>query len=270
MKARENIIWGAPPRNLPAIDLNDSGQIALFAQFSAYYQDMPFREKPAAGLRYYFDNPWFTHADAIVLYSMMRHLRPRRVIEIGSGFSSAVILDTSDLFLDSAVACTFIDPGPERLLALFKNDDRQRHSVITSQLQDVDLDLFRQLEANDILFVDSSHVSKINSDVNRIFFDILPILNQNVVVHFHDIFYPFEYPREWVYLGVAWNENYLLRAFLQYNQAFEIQFFNSYFGHLHRDLLAKEMPLCLSLPAGDMVQSIGGSFWMKKVIRDGG
>jgi hypothetical protein len=260
VRARERAIWGAPPRKLRSIELNEERQVALFKEFKKYYKAIPFGDSPKDGLRYYFKNDWFGYGDAVVLYCMIRHVKPKRIIEIGSGFSSAVILDTNDLFFDGTIGCTFVEPNPERLFSLLKDSDRGRHSVIPTQLQNVDLALFTQLSANDILFVDSSHVAKVDSDVNRVFFDILPILGGNVIVHFHDVFYPFEYPKEWVYEGRAWNEDYMLRAFLQYNKAFQVEFFNTFFAYFYRDLLLGDMPLCLNDP--------GGSIWLKKVDGD--
>ena len=107
-----------------------------------------------------------------------------------------------------------------------------------------------------ILFIDSTHVSKIGSDVNSLLFDILPKLNRGVYVHFHDVFYPFEYPQEWVYQGLAWNEAYILRAFLQHNDAFKIVFFNTYLELFYREKFENSMPLCLKNP--------GGSIWLTK------
>ena len=123
------------------------------------------------------------------------------------------------MFFDNEIQCTFIEPHPKLLKSLLKQGDLERIEIVPRPLQDVDLELFESLRANDILFIDSTHVAKIGSDVNRIFFEILPALATGVYVHFHDIFYPFEYPREWIYEGRAWNEAYMLRAFLMYNAA---------------------------------------------------
>src|SRR5207237_8125791 len=136
--------------------------------------------------------------------------------------------DVNELFFDNAIQCTFIDPYPQLLRTLMKESDFARTRIIGQRVQDVDVGIFRELEASDILFIDSSHVAKTGSDVNYILFKILPLLNEGVLIHFHDIFYPFEYPVDWVYEGRSWNEAYLLRAFMQYNEAFEIQFFNSF------------------------------------------
>jgi hypothetical protein len=99
-------------------------------------------------------------------------------------------------------------------MSLVTAEDRHRITVIPQRLQDVELSTFKALGPNDILFVDSTHVAKVNSDVNRLFFEILPALSTGVYVHIHDIFYPFEYPRQWIDHGRAWNEMYLLRTFL--------------------------------------------------------
>ena len=117
--------------------------------------------------------------------------------------------------------------------------------------------MFPSLEAHDSLFVDFTHVCRINSDVNRILFEILPGLKSGVYVHFHDIFYPVEYPKEWVYEGRAWNEAYALRAFLQFNSAFRIVFFNTYLNLFHRPIYEMHMPLCL--------KNTGGSLWIQRL-----
>ena len=154
----------------------------------------------------------YSYSDAIVLYSMMRHLRPQRIIEVGSGFSSAVMLDTNELFLGHQVACTFIEPHPECLLGLMSGDDRTRVTIIAHRLQDVELGVFTALDANDILFIDSSHVLKVGSDVQRIFSEIVPALRPGVYIHFHDVFFPFEYPRHWIERGRHWTEAYAARV----------------------------------------------------------
>ena len=112
--------------------------------------------------------------------------------------------------------------------------DKQNCSIIEESIQDISLDIFSELKKNDILFVDSSHVCKTGSDLNEIFFKILPLLPEGIYVHFHDIWWPFEYPSEWLLDNKwSWNEAYFLRAFLQYNNSFEIAFYNDYFAKKH-------------------------------------
>ena len=250
-------IFGPAPAELPAIDLNADGQLALLPRFRELYAELPFARARRPGHRYAFDNPNFSYADAIALYCMIRHARPRRIVEIGSGYSSCAILDTNERFFDHAIACSFIEPYPELLRSLLLPGDEGRIEIAAARLQDVDLGRFAALEANDILFVDSTHVSRVDSDVNRIFFEILPRLAPGVLVHVHDVFYPFEYPREWIYEGRAWNENYVLRAFLQYNRAWQIRFFNNYLARRHPEAFFGALPLARENP--------GGSIWLARL-----
>jgi predicted O-methyltransferase YrrM len=240
--------------------LNEKGQLALLKQFEAFYPDQPFTPDPAPGRRYSFENPNYSYNDGIVLYCMMRHSRPRRIVEIGSGYSSCAMLDVNERFFDNSIACTFIDPYPQLLRDLINESDHDRIRIFGQRVQDVDIDVFRELQASDILFIDSSHVTKTGSDVNYIIFKILPLLNEGVLIHFHDIFYPFEYPVDWVYEGRSWNEAYLLRAFMQYNEAFEIQFFNSFLIEKYRETFESAMPLCL--------KRAGANLWLKKIRHD--
>jgi hypothetical protein len=258
LKSKEKQIFESFPAEILGIDLNESEQLALLEVFKQYYQEIPFDTLPKEGLRFFFegDIQGYGYSDAIFLYSMIRHLQPKRIIEVGSGKSSCVTLDTNELFFGDSISCTFIEPYPKKLFSLLKEGDLDRIEVLSKKLQEVDLSLFRTLSAGDILFIDSTHVSKVNSDVNYLFFQILPALSSGVYIHFHDIFYPFEYPKKWVYSGIAWNEDYILRAFLQYNNAFKIVFFNHFMAHFHEQKIRDEMPLCLKN---------AGSIWIKKL-----
>ena len=142
------------------------------------------------------------------------------------------------------------------MLSLIKENDKNLVRLRESKLQDVDLEVFSALNAGDILFIDSSHVCKVNSDVNYIFFKIMPLLKNGVYIHFHDIFYPFEYSKEWIYEGRTWNESYFLRAFLSYNSAFRIVFFTSFMQYFYKNRLENQMPL--------LMRDIGGSIWIQK------
>lgn len=256
IERNESRIFGNASPSIPGIDLREADQLALIEQFSKYYADLPFRPQKTDGLRYYFENPAYSYSDAICLFGMIRHLRPKRIIEIGSGYSSCVTLDTNQLFFQGAIETTFIEPYPDLLLSLITADDKTKIRVIPRRLQDVELREFGALGPNDILFVDSTHVGKIDSDVNRIFFEILPSLAAGVHVHFHDVFFPFEYPKEWVQQGRAWNEIYMLRAFLQYNSAFRVVLMNTFLEQFHEEFFRRRMPLCLS--------NRGGSIWIRK------
>ena len=257
IRQNESRLFGRPPTHLPGIDLNEKEQLELFYSFSTYYAEMPFPQYPSVRGRFFFENPAYSYSDAVFLYCMLRHLRPQHVIEIGSGYSSAVTLDTNELFFENRIRCTFIDPFPNTLQSILRNDDTRRIKILPMRVQDVPLDLFSNLRENDILFIDSTHVSKIGSDVNYIFAEILPMISRGVYLHFHDIFYPFEYPAAWVYEGRHWNEAYVLRAFLSFNSAFKIILFNTFLEHFHRHEFERHMQLCL--------RNEGGSIWLKRV-----
>jgi hypothetical protein len=256
VKQRERQIFAPPPASIPGVDMNVEEQLTFLEEFKGYYHEQPFVAQRTEHRRYYFENPYYSYTDAICLYSMIRHARPKRIMEIGSGYSSAAILDTNEIFFDNAIACTFIDPHPDRLDALLRESDRTRVEIIPRRVQDVPLDRFKTLEDGDILFVDSSHVSKVDSDVNDLFFSVFPALSVGVFLHLHDIFDGFEYPKEWIYEGRAWNEAYLLRAFLQYNRHFKIVFFSAFLQRRCGEEFVTHMPLCVKNP--------GGSIWLRK------
>jgi hypothetical protein len=257
IKLKEKEIFDKIPRNLPGINLNESEQLKLFRHFRQYYQEIPFESHQKPGFRYFFENPAYSYSDAICLYCMIRYAQPKKIIEVGSGYSSCVTLDVNEFFFEEKISCTFIEPYPELLLSLMKDSDQGKVEIVSSKLQDVELDKFSELSAGDILFIDSTHVSKANSDVNYILFEILPYISSGVYIHFHDIFYPFEYPKAWIYEGRSWNEDYILRAFLSYNDSFKIVFFNTFLGNFYADMFISEMPLCM--------KNLGGSIWIQKI-----
>jgi predicted O-methyltransferase YrrM len=256
--SRRDRVFDTNTKEIAGIDLRQQEQIELLDRISEYEEELPFRETANQSNRYYYNNDYFSYGDAIVLYGMLRHFKPGRIIEIGSGFSSAVMLDTNDAFLGGAADITFIETRPERLLALAKPGDDLQSRIIQRRVQDVDVSVFDKLEEDDFLFVDSSHVVKFGSDVSHIVFEILPRLARGVILQFHDVFWPFEYPKAWVASGRAWTEAYLLRAFLEHNDVFKILYFNSFMALFHRDVLTQKMPLCLQNP--------GGSLWLSKVV----
>lgn len=258
VEAYRDRVFGNIPDEIPGVNLRKEEQFSFLHDLKKYYSDLPFPVVKSDNLRFFFDNPAYSYSDAIFLYSMIRHLKPKRVIEIGSGYSSCVTLDTNELFFQNSIDVTFIEPYPELLISLITTDDKKRTKVISSDLQDVDIEVFKKLEANDILFIDSSHVVKFFSDVNYAFAEILPALAKGVYIHFHDIFYPFEYKEDWILENRGWNEVYFLRTFLQYNYAFEIAIHNRFLAYFYKDYFEENMPLCLKKP--------GASIWLKKLV----
>ena len=266
VRQREDLIFDRSARELPGVDMREQAQRELHDIFLEFYDDVSFPETATEGSRYFYDNNFFPYCDAFFLYCMLRHFKPSRVVEVGSGFSSAVTLDTIDRLALDKTECTFIDPHPQRLLSLLSETDKERHRVVAEKVEFAPLSEFESLSENDILFIDSSHVSKTGSDVNHVFFEILPRLQSGVLVHIHDIPYPFEYPRADVYEGRAWNEAYLARAFLQFNSEFELLLYPSYVAALPVEpgnprswgveWSENRMPLC--------AERMGPSLWLRK------
>jgi hypothetical protein len=236
-------VYGHQPRlgAVPEISLREGAQLDLLEQLGSFADD--FRtEGDGSGSRYDGRNTFFNGADAFVLYSMIRHVRPAHIVEVGSGHSSALMLDVNDRWLNGEMGLTFIEPFPDRLFSILQPSDKRTTTIMTTEVQNIDLDTFRRLGRGDFLFIDSSHVAKTGSDVNFLLFEVLPILQPGVLVHFHDIYWPFEYPSEWAHEGRAWNENYMLRAFLAYNPRFEIVLFNNWLATTQKDAARTRVP----------------------------
>jgi len=177
------------------------------------------------------------------------------MIEVGSGYSSLLTADVNRRFLNNELALTCIEPYPAPFLL---EGVPGMSELIESQVQDVPLSTFERLQSGDILFIDSSHVSKTGSDVNTIYFDIIPRLKRGVLIHIHDIFLPADYPKEWVIDEKrCWNEQYLLRALLMFSHAFEVVFGCAYAAYQHADWVKKAL-------GGELYG--GGSLWIRKII----
>ncbi|WP_369132371.1 class I SAM-dependent methyltransferase [Modestobacter sp. I12A-02662] len=249
---------------LPGVDLAERAQLQRLEEFARFHDELPFPDRPTPGFRYHLDNDWFSYGDCVALYSILRSQRPRRIVEVGSGFSSAAMLDLDDRFFGGDLELTFIEPHPERLEGLLRDTDAKRCTIVRAALQDVGLDVFTELEDGDVLFVDSSHVAKVDSDVLHLFFRVLPALAPGVLVHFHDIPWPFEYPRTWLEQGKAWNEAYLLRAFLMYNPAFEIHWYAAFLADRHLAALTRALPTAVRPPSAPTMLS-HSSIWLRKV-----
>lgn len=245
------------PEQLPGIEIDRGAMLVLWKQLLPHLKDMPFHDEQSGGLRYYFNNTAFSHGDGRILSAMLRHFQPPRLVEVGSGYSSACAMDTIDRYLSGKVAVSFIEPYPELLINLLGKEGMGRVTIHATGVQNADMTVFTQLEAGDFLFIDSTHIMKTGSDVCHELFNVLPALRPGVFVHFHDIFWPFEYGTEWVLQeNRSWNELYGLRAFLMYNDTFEVVFFNDYFVKHCRDTIQADDPA--------MLKNSGGSIWLRK------
>ncbi|WP_459555472.1 class I SAM-dependent methyltransferase [Lacunimicrobium album] len=237
-------------RQISGIDLRIDAQKQLIAELIDLAKRKPFVPR-----HFRSSNGFFEGLDAFAYQNLIGLLKPKKIIEVGCGFSSALALDACRTFEMDDCRLIFIEPDPSRLNSLVQGQEHLNYDGIQSPVQTVDLKLFDSLESNDILFIDGSHVSKIHSDVNVLVFDVLPRLKPGVWVHFHDIFFPFEYPQSWVLNEKrAWNEAYLLRSFLMYNERFQIRFWSD-FIHLH---LLDHFP-----DQKEFLSKGGGSIWLQ-------
>lgn len=256
----KRILDSQPTAELPkntGIELDEDEILEWLHRIGEHYARLPFSAEKVDPYRYYYENPAFSYGDAAVYFGMLLQLRPKRVVEIGIGHSSCLAMDTNDYFLNGGAELTFIDPYPETINRLLQESDPYRTRIIPEAVQDVDISVFGTLEANDILFIDSSHVLKIGSDVNHYLFNILPILAPGVVVHIHDIPYPFEYDADWIRReNRSWNEAYAIRAFLQYNSAFKIIYFNHFVYRRYTEALRVHLPNAL--------RDCGASLWLQR------
>ena len=256
---QQELVYAYPSYIPPEIKFNEKEQLELLTHFEKYYEELPFQTTPVPGLRYYFNNMFFTYSDAITMYCMVRNFKPKHIIEIGSGFSSALLMDTNDMFFKNKIELTFVDPNPERLISSLKKDEKV--NLIKDKIQHVNIEIFDKLKEGDFLLIDTSHVGKSGSDVNYIYFNILPRLAKGVKIHIHDIFFPFEYPVKWIVEERrSWNEIFLLRAFLAYNVSFKIIFFNSFLEERHREVYKRGMDLFLKRN-----DTVCGGIWLEKI-----
>ena len=235
---------------LAGIDVNEAGQLRLLEEFRGRY-----------GPEYASLNQRFGEGDGQVLYCMLRHFRPARMIEVGSGASTrvsaaALLKNASEQPGRPACDFTAIEPHPSAdIRAGFPGLTR----LIEKRVQDVPLETFADLRENDVLFIDSSHVLAIGSDVQYEFLEVIPRLRPGVLVHFHDIFLPVEYPRPWVIDGRFWGEQYLLQSFLAFNDSFEV-LWAGHWMHLNHPARLRE-----AFTAYNPKWAAPGSFWMRRV-----
>lgn len=250
---------------LVGVDLNVEGQLNLLENVFPKFRmecDFPLN-KTYIPHEYYINNGEFGLISAAVLHCMIRHFVPRTIIEVGSGHSTYVsarasIMNQSHGYLTKLIS---IEPYPNQVL---KKGFPGLAELIQKKVEEVDIIFLSQLEDRDILFIDSSHVVRIGGDVNFIYLDMLPRLKKGVVVHIHDIFFPKDYPEDWVIRKRNfWTEQYLLQAFLTYNNQFEVLWCGSYMYLKYPEGLQSTFPP----PKGMEIREnyFSSSFWMRKI-----
>jgi hypothetical protein len=251
---RRAIEWSrAKNFDLDGVRLDWEAQWGLLRKLAKYLVPDGISRLPCLERRYHSVNPSFGIGDALFCSAIMQHFRPRHVIEVGCGYSSALMLDVNEFAMNSKTSFEFIEPFPELFFKLRQKRDI-RWRLHNASLQDVNPQIFERLGENDILFIDSTHVLKAGSDVFHLLFMVLPALRPGVLIHIHDVLWPFEYPEAWLQEGRAWNEAYALRAFLQYNSSFSVLLFPN--------ALARQSPDWFRDHAPAVLENTGGSIWL--------
>jgi len=241
--------------SLPGIKIDRKEMISEWHSLLPFLTTIPFSAERTDSHRYAFVNDAYSWGDGSILHAMIRKYRPKRIIEVGSGWSSVCIIDTIESYLDNECETTFIEPYPQLLKDLMKTTSI-RIKILENKVQSVPLSVFDELKAGDILFIDSTHLLRTGSDVCFELFEVLPKLAQGVIVHFHDIFWPFEYPKQWaVNDNRSWNELYAIRAYLMNNDDWRIIFFNDYFVKVERELIDRAYP--------NFLKNSGGALWLE-------
>jgi predicted O-methyltransferase YrrM len=247
-------------RDLIGIDWNVAEQLDLLRKFRFNDELIRFPVNPQAGHGYYYRNGAFESGDAEFLYNMVRLFKPRRIFEIGSGQSTLLAISAvaANLGEDANYQCEHLCIEPYEASWL----DRLDVTVVRKPVELIDASLFRQLEKDDILFIDSSHMIRPQGDVLFEYFEILPILKSGVLIHIHDIFTPKDYLEEWILSDIRfWNEQYLLEAFLSYNSEFTIIGALNFLKHHYPEELTDVCPILRA----QLELREPASFWLRRV-----
>ncbi|MEO0644772.1 MAG: class I SAM-dependent methyltransferase [Cyanobacteria bacterium J06650_10] len=244
-------------RVLPAINWNASSQLEKLNSFTYAHELSDIPTEKSSRLEFYFGNGSFESGDAEYWYQLIRTVKPRRIIEIGSGNSTLIAIKAikKNSEEDGKYSCdhTCIEPYEMPWL------EQSGVSVIRTRIEDIDPSFFEKLESNDILFIDSSHIIRPQGDVLFEYLELLPTLNLGVIVHIHDIFSPKNYPSSWLKEQVRfWNEQYILEAFLSHNTDWEIVGALNYLHHNHYQQLKSISPFLTP-------EREPGSFYLRKI-----
>jgi hypothetical protein len=243
-----------PQRQLELLDTFVAGYKPRYDSFAANRTGMPHE--------FWLDNGTFGSIDAEIAYCMVRHFKPRRIIEIGSGASTRLLAQAAleNKGESAAHACHLvsIDPFPS---APVRKGIPGLSELVQTQVQDVPLEFFRGLGENDILFIDSTHIAQIGSDVVFEMLEIVPRLKRGVMIHVHDVFLPLNYPRDWILREHwFWNEQYMLQSFLAFNHAFEVVWAGSYMRVRYPDDLKR------AFASFGKFGHWPGSIWLRRVV----
>lgn len=254
-------LWSGPSE-MPGVDLRVDEALALLSgPLAPYLAEFQPPAHPTGQGAFWLQNSSYESVDAETLYALVRQLKPARVYELGSGASTHVIhlAAVANAGDGRPVEHTVFDPFPYQASPMGPVPDVTTHPI---RAEDLDPARFAALQSGDVLFVDTTHTVRTGGDVTHIFLEIVPRLAPGVVVHVHDVFLPYEYPREWVVdHRRAWAEQYLLQAFLAFNRDFEVL--------LPNHALARAAPEALrrAIPSFDPRTVHPGGFWIRRSNR---
>jgi predicted O-methyltransferase YrrM len=244
-------------RSLPGIDLNLSEQLTILKSFSYNEELIKFPIHRTKKVEFYYNNKSYCSGDAEYLYSLIRFVKPKRIIEIGSGFSTLMARNAIEFnkIENPGYTCLHIciEPFEQKWL------ERLEIDLIRQRVESLDLSKFDQLSSNDILFIDSSHIIRPQGDVLFEYLELLPNLKPGVLIHIHDIFTPKDYLNEWIYGHKLWNEQYLLEAFLTFNPNFKILGALNFLSHHHTAAFSQKCPVF-----ANQVGREPGAFWIAR------
>jgi predicted O-methyltransferase YrrM len=245
-------------RELLGIDWNVAEQLDLLKRFHFNDELVRFPVDRKADHEFFYRNGFFESGDAEFLYNMIRLHKPKRIFEIGSGQSTLIAASAVEANRgeDPRYQCEHVCIEPYEVEWL----DQLNVNVVRKPVELIDTSLFGQLDENDILFIDSSHMIRPQGDVLFEYFEILPILKSGVLIHIHDIFTPKDYLDEWIQSVCFWNEQYLLEAFLSYNSEFKIIGALNFLKHHHPDDLTAACPVLRE----QLESREPGSFWLRR------
>jgi hypothetical protein len=256
LKEEVDVVQLSQRRRLPAVNIDENRALRLIETLRPYVPELDdVAVNAVAGEPFWLRNGWYTDFDAASLYALLRHVKPQRYVELGCGFSSYISARalTRNAADGTSSDSLYSDPQPRHDIARFVPSGRVRQA----RVQDVPLETFTRLDAGDVLFVDTSHVVKCQSDVTHALLTILPLLKPGVWIHIHDVLTPYDYPEEWVtHHWFSNNEQYAVEALLSGGDRYVVELPLFLLWKEHRDALTRFFPRGNVKPHG---------FWLRKM-----
>jgi hypothetical protein len=268
------------PSKLSGVDMNDAVQKrilndVLLQHRANFVKSMLPTFRTSATYEFQWENCCFGGSEAQLYWSMIVHHRPKKILEIGAGWSTKLAANAVRFLssLGDGLQIPVLEAVDPYATGYFDGSVKIRNEMqdlgeafpgfshlVKVRVQDVDLHLFDALVENDILFIDSTHCVFFGSDVIHLILEVLPRIARGVLVHFHDIFIPFPYSCSHLRDRTFWNEQYLLQAFLTHNDQWEVMWAETYMEAYHPHEHGKMKPQ----EEGFSGYSGKSSFWIRR------